>query len=89
MIYVPDTSLYLEKKSAYKKKHTERERHEEERMMHFTFTCFAFLPLWMTMTFHFLARVISKGLIQFALQAVFNPHSLYFFLYSVASKLAV
>lgn len=50
-----------------------RGERKKKKMMLFTFTCFAFLPAWARMTFHFLPRVISKGLIQFALQAVSNP----------------
>ena len=74
---MPDTSQYSRKKKK-NTQHTERKRKkgEKKREMLFTFTCFAFLSAWVRMTFHFLPRVISKGLIQFALQAVSNPHSL-------------
>ena len=50
-----------------------KKKRKKKKLMLFTFTCFAFLPAWARMTFHFLPRVISKGLIQFALQAVSNP----------------
>lgn len=69
--FMPDTSQYSKKSQ-----HGQKRRGGEKKKTLFTFTCFAFLPAWARMTFHFLLQVISKGLIQFALQAVSNPLSL-------------
>lgn len=63
------THLSTGKKSQHRKK----KKQGGKKRCSSTFTCFVFLPAWAKMTFHFLPQVISKGLIQFALQAVSNP----------------
>lgn len=65
------THLSTGKKSQHRKK--KKKKQGGKKRCSSTFTCFVFLPAWAKMTFHFLPQVISKGLIQFALQAVSNP----------------
>lgn len=55
-----------------KRKEEEEEEGKKKPLSH-SHVSYFFLRACARMTFHFLARVISKGLIQFALQAVPNP----------------
>lgn len=62
---MPDTSPYGQKKR--------RRGGGKKKSSSHSHVSYFFLRACARMTFHFLARVISKGLIQFALQAVPNP----------------
>lgn len=54
-----------------KKKNQRGKEKKKKDALHIHMFCIS--AAWARMTFHFLARVISKGLIQFALKAVSNP----------------